>query len=94
MFHFMKGHLASYFGPELQKYTSFKVHHEEIRHVTVNDIGILSLSSNELCFSARTGLRIFNLRLGHAVDLTGHSVQGMFSCNFHQTLLPFNLRFW
>ena len=83
----MKGHLASYFGPELQKYTSFKVHHEEIRHVTVNDIGILSLSSNELCFSARTGLRIFNLRLGHAVDLTEHSVQGCFLAIFTKLLI-------
>lgn len=59
---YLKGYLASYFGPELQKYTSFKVHHEEIRHVTANDLGILSLSSNELCFSARAGLRLFNLR--------------------------------
>ncbi|XP_073238938.1 PAN2-PAN3 deadenylation complex catalytic subunit PAN2-like [Porites lutea] len=55
------GYLASYFGPELQKYTSFKVHHEEIRHVTANDHGILSLSCNELCFSSRPGLRVFRL---------------------------------
>ncbi|XP_027041539.1 PAN2-PAN3 deadenylation complex catalytic subunit PAN2-like isoform X1 [Pocillopora damicornis] len=55
------GYLTSYFGPELQKYTSFKVHHGEIRHMLVNDHGILSLSSNKLCFSARSGLRIFNL---------------------------------
>ena len=58
----VQGYLASYFGPELQKYTSFKVHHEEIRHVTANDHGILSLSCNELCFSSRPGLRIFRLR--------------------------------
>ena len=57
-----QGYLASYFGPELQKYTSFKVHHEEIRHVTANDHGILSLSCNELCFSSRPGLRVFRLR--------------------------------
>ena len=60
---FLKGYLASYFGPELQKYTSFKVHHEEIRHVTINDLGVLSLSCDELCFSARAGLRLFSLRL-------------------------------
>ena len=59
---YLKGYLASYYGPELQKYTSFKVHHEEIRDVTANDHGVLSLTSNELCFSARAGLRLFSLR--------------------------------
>lgn len=63
------GYVASYFGPELQKYTSFKVHHEEIRHMAATDIGLLSLSSNELCFSARTGLRIFSLSGSELSDL-------------------------
>ena len=69
-----KGYLSSYYGPELQKYTSFKAHHEEIRHVTANDIGILSLSSNELCFSARAGLRIFNLRSEFLTDQRIHCI--------------------
>ncbi|XP_020628077.1 PAB-dependent poly(A)-specific ribonuclease subunit PAN2-like [Orbicella faveolata] len=63
------GYLASYFGPELQKYTSFKVHHEEIRDVTANDHGVLSLTSNELCYSARAGLRLFSLSGSELSDL-------------------------
>lgn len=63
------GYVTSYFGQELQKYSSFKVHHEEIRHMTANESGILSLSSNELCFSARTGLHIFSLSGSELSDL-------------------------
>lgn len=57
-----QGHITSYYGAELQKYTSFQGHHSEVRHFVANDRGILSLSSDKICFSARQGLRHFNLR--------------------------------
>lgn len=90
MFVIFKGYVTSYFGQELQKYSSFKVHHEEIRHMTANESGILSLSSNELCFSARTGLHIFSLRFMYlSIDESDGMLIILLNCHFTQ-YIPIN----
>ncbi|KAK9499573.1 hypothetical protein O3M35_002594 [Rhynocoris fuscipes] len=54
------GHVTSYYGPDLQKYTSFQVHMtDEIRCLHPIDGGILALSPNSLRYQMRRGLPIY-----------------------------------
>ncbi|XP_048584798.1 PAN2-PAN3 deadenylation complex catalytic subunit PAN2 isoform X2 [Nematostella vectensis] len=55
------GHISSFYGIQLQKYTRFQAHHGEIRHMLVDDGGVLSLSSSELRYGKRTGIKLFSL---------------------------------
>ncbi|XP_020913872.1 PAN2-PAN3 deadenylation complex catalytic subunit PAN2 [Exaiptasia diaphana] len=55
------GHITSYYGLQLQRYTAFQAHHSEIRHMLADDRGILSLSCNQLRYGKRTGIQIFSL---------------------------------
>lgn len=57
-----KGHITSYFGSEMQKYTSFQGHENEVRHLLTNDVGVLSLTHNEIRLTKRQGLKLFSLR--------------------------------
>ncbi|XP_072179674.1 PAN2-PAN3 deadenylation complex catalytic subunit PAN2-like [Diadema setosum] len=57
------GHVVSYYGPQLQKYTSFQVHPtNEIRELCTFPGGVLSLYSNGLRCNARQGLRVFECK--------------------------------
>lgn len=59
-------HVTSYYGYQLQRYTSFQVHSiNDIRSLLTGDFGLLSLTSNTLRLSIRRGLTLFN----HASEL-------------------------
>ncbi|CAI9729366.1 PAN2-PAN3 deadenylation complex catalytic subunit Pan2-like isoform X1 [Octopus vulgaris] len=55
------GHVTSYYGAGLEKYTSFQVHStDEIRQILSMDTGCLYLTRNNLRCSMRTGLKQFD----------------------------------
>lgn len=54
------GHVTSYYGCDLQKYTSFQVHAiNDIRCLLSGEFGLLSLTRNSLRLSIRRGLTAF-----------------------------------
>ncbi|KAJ8678573.1 hypothetical protein QAD02_014360 [Eretmocerus hayati] len=51
------GHVSSYYGPMLQKYTSFQVDPKlEVRQVRCLENGVIALTQNSLRFQSRRGL--------------------------------------
>lgn len=64
------GHVTSYYGNEMQKYTSFQVHaHNEIRSLLSTDFGVLSLTKNALRMSIRRGLTTYTHNSEHLKDM-------------------------
>ncbi|KAK9461603.1 ubiquitin carboxyl-terminal hydrolase-domain-containing protein [Lipomyces oligophaga] len=65
-----QGRLASFAGPSLRKYTSYKGHRSAVLQILHNDRGTLSLSSNSFRLSQRRGLVRYNLEHENLKDAT------------------------
>ncbi|KAL3831819.1 hypothetical protein ACJMK2_023521 [Sinanodonta woodiana] len=77
------GHVTSYYGHELQKYTSFQIHaSDEIRQImSLGDRGVLFLTRGNLRCSNRRGLSVFRY-----TNSVMHDMQCMIQMN-NTTLL-------
>ncbi|XP_070565894.1 PAN2-PAN3 deadenylation complex catalytic subunit PAN2-like [Ptychodera flava] len=57
------GHITSYLGLNMQKYTSFQVHaSDEIHQITTCEAGVLALTSDNLRCCTRQGIRLYDHR--------------------------------
>ncbi|XP_064403711.1 PAN2-PAN3 deadenylation complex catalytic subunit PAN2-like isoform X2 [Halichondria panicea] len=56
------GHVTSFYGPSLEKYTAFQAHHSDIRQLQSTPSGIVSVSSDELRLTSRTGHPRFTMQ--------------------------------
>lgn len=64
------GHVTSYYGLDMVKYTSFQVHSEnDIRAQLTGEYGLLSLTKNSLRLSIRRGLTVFDHTSDHLKDM-------------------------
>lgn len=51
-----QGRVMSFYGPELQKYTSYKGHaSESVHQILFADKGVLSIASHSVHFASRRG---------------------------------------
>ena len=58
----LQGHMTSFMGLELERYTAFQAHHSDIRQLLPTPAGILSITAEELRYTTRTGLPIFTMK--------------------------------
>ncbi|CCT69952.1 related to PAN2-component of Pab1p-stimulated poly(A) ribonuclease [Fusarium fujikuroi IMI 58289] len=66
------GRVTSFYGTELQRYTSFKAHASSdgpIRQILVNEKGIVSLGAKDVHMAIRRGLPIWHIRHDDMKDL-------------------------
>lgn len=64
------GHVTSYYGLGLAKYTSFQIHaHNDIRAQLTGPYGLLSLTKNALRISIRRGLTVLDHTSDHLKDM-------------------------
>ncbi|XP_053411921.1 PAN2-PAN3 deadenylation complex catalytic subunit PAN2 isoform X3 [Nycticebus coucang] len=64
------GHATSFFGPALERYSSFQVNgSDDIRQIQSMENGILFLTKNNLKYTARGGLIVFDYLLDESEDM-------------------------
>ncbi|KAF1813417.1 cysteine proteinase [Eremomyces bilateralis CBS 781.70] len=66
------GRVTSFYGSELQRYTSFRAHappEPAVKQILINDKGVLSISKKSIHFSTRRGLTLWHLKDEAFVDL-------------------------
>ncbi|GLH09815.1 PAN2-PAN3 deadenylation complex catalytic subunit PAN2 [Gryllus bimaculatus] len=64
------GHVTSYYGPGMQKHTSFRVHNtQEVRQIASLDDSILALTQNSLRCQMRRGIPLFTHGSDNMVDM-------------------------
>ena len=65
-----RGHVTSYFGLWMSKYTSFQVHADhDVRSQLATPFGLLSLTKSALRLSIRRGLTVFDHTSDHLRDM-------------------------
>lgn len=89
------GHITSYFGPMLQKYTSFQAHpKQEVRQLRSLSNGILELTQNCLRFQNRRGLPIFTYTSANMIDmqsLLNYSSTNLLMGGHQEKIIDFDL---
>ena len=55
------GRVSSFYGTELQRYTSYKGGDGPIRHLLVHDRGIIALASKSVHMAARRGAPLWHI---------------------------------
>ncbi|XP_039193301.1 PAN2-PAN3 deadenylation complex catalytic subunit PAN2 isoform X2 [Crotalus tigris] len=64
------GHATSFFGPALERYSSFQVHsNDDIRQIQSLENGVLFLTKNNLKYMSRGGLIIFDYLMDESEDM-------------------------
>jgi PAB-dependent poly(A)-specific ribonuclease subunit 2 len=66
------GRVTSFYGPELQRYTSFKAHtaaEGPVRQILVNEKGVVALGPQDLHMAIRRGLYIWHIKHDEMKDL-------------------------
>ncbi|KAG0230876.1 poly(A)-specific ribonuclease [Mortierella sp. GBA43] len=64
-----QGYISSYYGPGLQRYSSFRAHKGTVRQMMVLDRGIVSIGKDSIHLSNRRGLASWNIIDEDAQDL-------------------------
>ncbi|CAJ0827215.1 6249_t:CDS:10 [Entrophospora sp. SA101] len=64
-----KGQVTSYFGGEMNRYTSFRAHLNDVRQLLVSDRGVISLSSDTVKMVSRRGLVKWSISYEDTTDL-------------------------
>lgn len=57
--------MTSFYGTELQRYTSFKAHHSSdgpVRQILINDKGVVALGAKDIHMAHRRGPPMWHLR--------------------------------
>lgn len=92
------GHVTSYYGLDMAKYTSFQVHPtDDIRAQLTGPYGLLSLTKNSLRMSIRRGLTVFDFDSEEMKDLycmaRTENPEVILMAGQQSELLEFNLNF-
>jgi PAB-dependent poly(A)-specific ribonuclease subunit 2 len=64
------GRVVSFYGRDLQRYTSYKVHHgDPVKQILFHDKGVISLSARAIHMALRTGPPVWHLTDVNFIDL-------------------------